>query len=135
MKISQFDKVTCRVLQNAVLAAIQSVADAHGVSVAIAGGKYDSNKFDAKFSFTVKDASGKTVDVRGIQVENDFKQYAELFGLKADDLHREFKHAGSTYKIIGCKPNASKRPIVVQDISTEKRYVMDETTVKACLKG
>ncbi len=42
----------------------------------------------------------------------DFEVYASGFGLYADDFGKEFDHGDHTFRIVGIRPRATKRPII-----------------------
>lgn len=67
-----------------------------------------------KLGIAKADADGRIVT----QMESDFRLYAPLHGLEADDFGARFKSRGSTYEITGWKPRNTKYPIIAKNVVT-----------------
>ena len=51
-----------------------------------------------------------------------FKKYAYRYELKPDDLGQKVTIKNVVYKIVGAKPRNWKRPIILEDVSNQRRY-------------
>jgi hypothetical protein len=64
--------------------------------------------------------------------EGEFKRYASLLGLKADDFGRRFKVSGAEYEICGVRPRKAK-PILARRLDNQKTYVFPSEYVATLL--
>jgi len=64
---------------------------------------------------------------------DDFRRYANLWGLSPDDLGREISVNGKTMTIVGGKPRSKKYPILAENMGNGKIYKLSAWTVKAAL--
>ena len=91
---------------------IQSVLDKHlsldGIKVKLGAGSFNDVFVTFKLECATINADG-TVNSKLV---DDFKFYCSRYGLKPDDIGKEFATNGDTYIIEGCKPKSSKYPII-----------------------
>ncbi len=119
----QFDKAGIKLLNADIAEALQAVADKHGISVKVNGGTYDpSGLFKPRVAFTADN-----------HAEAEFKQYANLFGLKPDAFGKTFTNSGRTFTIAGLNLKARKRPVLAT-ADDGKSYVFEERAIPADLK-
>lgn len=110
-KVSQFDRPTIRLLRDKLEAAVKSVADEYGIAINFGSARFT----DANVSFKTELAViGESGAVR--QIVTDFKRYAPLWGLNAEDLGRSFVSRGTMFRIVGAKPSSRKYPILAENI-------------------
>lgn len=101
------DRIKTRAIAADAMAALQAVATKHGLVVKYSGGSYGMSNAALKFEFAEKASNGAVLTREAV----DFQQYASVYGLKPDDLGRQFQHNGYTYKIVGLNARAHKMPI------------------------
>jgi len=132
VKISIINRQSCRTVQEAALAELQKVADKYGLVVQSGGGTFTSTSFRFKVEFAVVDDSG----VAQSRDATHFERYCTLYGLKPEDLGREFVYRGSKYTIVGLSSRSRKFPILTTQegrgagqVKFTKQLVLD------CLKS
>ncbi len=88
----------------------------------------DGHIMNIKLEVTSPDAEGRIVS----KMEVNFKKYAELYGLKKDDLHEVMIHPSThdMYAVCGINPKAKKYPILCKKIGTGVVYKFSEAMVK-----
>ena len=132
MTIKQFDRTAVRAVMNECEAALQAVADKHGLKLVRKGCSYRENECPVAFKLltTVTDAAGDVVTPEA----QDFKRCATLFGLKPEDLGRVFlSPTGKRFRICGAKPRNRKYPILAKCVLTDKVYKFPEDQVVRAL--
>lgn len=118
-QLKNFDKFTVRLLREELQKAVQTVADFYGVAVEVGNASFSMNHIKFQMKVDSKDTNGEVI----IKEAEYFTAYAELYGLKATDLNRVFKHNGIEYKIIGLVPNRNaKYRIITQNTGNKKIY-------------
>lgn len=106
--ITTLDTKTANLLQKEMAAALQSVAQRHGVKITPHGGTIGASHLDVmtKFKVQVEDAAAKA-EAR----KKEFDAYCELFGLKPEHFGATFMSRGVTYTIVGLELKRRKYPI------------------------
>jgi hypothetical protein len=127
------DKLTLKKLREAIDRAllIGNVAEDFGLTSIKAGRiSYDINGLSAKITLEAETTeNGKTKE------EANFEQYAVLFGLKPEWLHKSFDRGrGATVEIIGLQPSRSKFPVMVLD-ANKGRFLITAEEVQRKLNG
>lgn len=128
MTIEQFDRTAVRMVMNECEAALQAVADKHGLRLVRKNVSFRENECPVAFKLltTVTDSVGEVVTPEA----QDFKRCAVMFGLKPEDLGREFMAlSGKRFKICGAKPRNRKYPILAKCVITDKVYKFSENQV------
>ena len=115
-------------LRDAMDRALAEVGKTHGVAFKVGNISYSANLATAKVEFAAVGEDG-SVNTREAQ---DFERLYTFYGFERDDLGREFKSRGRTYKLLGLNQRARKNPVIVRDVVTGKDYKM---TVGAALVG
>jgi len=125
------DKNEWRAFSTEATAALAAVAQKYGVTAKFIGGSYDRSGATATMKVEVvnKTATGEVQDKRAV----DFKALAPLYGLKAEDFGREFKHGGRIFKISGLNRRAKTMPILAT--CGGQGYKFSSSVVAACLKA
>lgn len=129
MKIEQMDRAVVKRLADDLEVVAKAIASERGLSVRYAGGNYGSSHATLKFEFSVIGGDGVVQD----RMAEDWKRMAPMFGLKAEDLAKEFRTGQATYRIVGLKPGASKYPIVAERTSDGKRFKFPVETIRMAL--
>lgn len=132
MKITKFDKPTCRRVSERVIELLRPLEEELGVKISPArGGKYiEDASFCGVFEFALVKEDG-TVETKDRVA---FRENAILVGLKEEDLDKTFTTPdGRTYTIVGLAPASYKRPILVVD-KAGKRWKFEAEKVAFCLK-
>lgn len=127
MNITAFDRPNLKVLRTAIDAALKSVADEYGISLAAGNAKYapDGSTVTFKLEGAVKTAMGEVASKEA----SYFKQYATMHGLTPEHLNKTFVSRGETYKLIGYNPKAPKRCFIIED-TRGKRFVCPEEMIQ-----
>lgn len=92
---------------------------------------YSDHSVEIKLSATVKGENGQVQS----KEELDFITYADILGLKKEDLNRKVTLKGDgDYIIRGYKVNARKNDILISPVhQPDKRYVCPHKTITAAL--
>ena len=127
MKITRFDKATCKEVAKAAELALQEVAKTYGVSLAYKGGSFSPNNFTMKFETSVVGEGGIVLSKEA----TDFKSYCQMYNLEPTDLGKVFtSDDGTQYKITGITPRGGKYPILAESLSNGKTYKLPERMVQ-----
>lgn len=130
MKITAFDKPSCRALRIAVEAKLQEVAKEFGIAIKTGNGTFTRSNFNFKVEACVFANDGTVLSKEA----EEFKRFAPSYGLEASDLGKEFVLRGETYKIKGLSSRSTKFPIFATKLSDGKCYKFPEDMVKTLLK-
>ncbi len=103
-----------------VRAALEAVANKHGLTVVINGGSFNGGSFKPRVEF--KDAGGQA------QI---FESTAVLYGLKPEDLGRQFQHCGQTFEICGINARSRRFPIEARRLEDGKVYRFQPSAVRS----
>jgi hypothetical protein len=109
IRLDCFNKASIRSLRAEIDAALATVGEKHGIKITCGSARFTETTCLFKLEAGVIAADGQ-VDTPAALA---FKQFASLFGFKHDDLGRTVRIEGKNYQIIGCRPNAPKRPIIL----------------------
>lgn len=129
MAITRIDREALRLLRPQLQAAVKEIEAKTGLKLEFTRGTYGDTfgTFKLEISTVAKDG---TVFSREA---DDFKQYATLYGLEADDLGKEFiAGGGRKFKISGLAMKSRKRPVLAKDVNG-KTFKFDARTVKLYL--
>jgi hypothetical protein len=108
------------------------VAQKHGLKLAIGGISYTANTIKTSITGTTRFTSGtgEAVEVPGnAKWQAAFIKSAFMFGLKKEDLGKQFKYGSQTVTLVGARPNANM-PLVVMN-SAGKMLAVGSATLKA----
>ena len=115
---------------------VKVLEEKHGIKISLGGITFDEDGFRSKFTVlnVNKGDEGKSSHV--LQMEKDFRENAQYFGLKESDLGKTFERGSDTFTIRGLKPKSHKYPFIVQKgDDTETLYKFEERVVVGGLKG
>jgi hypothetical protein len=118
----------CKFITEEAHKALKSLEEKHGVKIGIKSARYDSTSTTVKIEISeVQDGSAMTTEAK------NFMRLAEVYSLNPDWLFKTFKtRNGETFKVIGLKPRATKRPILMEKISgnSTSKVVASESFLK-----
>jgi hypothetical protein len=125
--IKTFDRATCRTLSDAALAALQEVAERHGLQVEAGRGSFAPSDFTVKFTF-------KVVGEGGISPAD--RRDCQHLGLPETCLGQTIQGRLGSYQITGFKPRSPKYQVIVKYVSGAhegRSYKMPAVQVSADL--
>ena len=120
-----FDKLYADMLK-----ALEPIAAANGIKIKVKGTSVAPGYANITFTASVISESGMVMTP---EVEA-FKQLAELFNLKPEDLNKKFKTNGEIFQIVGLKSASRKMPILCLNLNNKKQYKFGSDTVKSLLQ-
>ena len=129
MTIQQFDANTCRLIDEAIEAALKPLADEHGIQIKIAAGRYSAHGYAVKLEILTCDKTGN-VHIPGADT---FRAMAKFYGLEPEDLGREFQQGRVRYRITGLNPGRPKYPISVERVNDGKRFKFPADQIRQAL--
>ena len=124
------DRQKCRLIAQEAEIALRAIAAKHGVEIKYNGGNFTPTSATLKFEFAERATDGTVLT----EEASNFKRYAEIYGLKADDLGREFWLNGKRFTISGLNTRAHKMPVIAK-ASDGKSYKFSATSVVNRLKA
>ena len=114
----KFDKPTARKIRDAMQEALDK-ADVNGVTIEIGNCTYSDGEATYKVKVLLDGAKSKE--------EQDLEQMANLIGL---NTYKIATLQGMRVSLVSYNSRARKRPWVVQDLTTVKKYIIDDDTAK-----
>ena len=114
----KFDKPTARKIRDAMQEALDK-ADVNGVTIEIGNCTYSGGEATYKVKVLLDGAKSKE--------EQDLEQMANLIGL---NTYKIATLQGMRVSLVSYNSRARKRPWVVQDLTTVKKYIIDDDTAK-----
>jgi hypothetical protein len=122
--MEKMDRAAVKVLAAATQKALEAVAAEHGVTVEVRGGSYDPavGTFKPKVSFALANAA-----------EAEFERWATVYGLEVSDYGREFTTHGRRFRITGIAPRSRVRPVLCDEVGTDRTFKFAADSVKAWL--
>ena len=109
--------------------ALAAVGKELGVNIKTGNCRYSSSTFTFKLEGCLIGDDGNAVTKEA----ESFTMLASSYGLKPEDLHKEFKNGGDTYQIVGLKYRARKFPIQAKRLSDGTVYKFPADTVRFAL--
>ena len=128
MKITAIDRKALQYLRGVIDSALDELSNEQGwgIKLQLGNGSYSGSNGHFKLNISAIDESGTVVT----EEAEDFKRYAELYGLKPEWLGEIFTYSSvkqggtpETYKIVGFKARARKRQILTEHIESGRRVV------------
>ena len=110
-KVTAFNKANLRELRVDFQTAIDAVAAKHGLTGKLGNIRFGATDFTCKMTVETSGAGA----VKDDRKEADFRKYAVIEGLSADDFGKEFTYMGKTLTIVGYNTRAKKYPISLKD--------------------
>ncbi len=115
--MTQIDRATAKLLGAEIQQALEAVAEKHGLTVSVRGGKYDDTMYAPKVEFKTESAD-----------EDQFNLYASWYGLEGK-YGEVFNSHGRVFKIEAIAPRSPKRPIICEEVGTDKRFKFEAEAV------
>lgn len=128
-KITEFRKETFGPLRADLEAAVKSVAEKYGVQIKTGHISYTGTNCSVKLECAVIGEDGKVARKEA----DTFRMWAELIGMKKEDLNRVFKIGTKNYSLEGYMPRKTKFPFLALNLDDGKQYCLPETAVKKAL--
>jgi len=107
MKLTELNKDNCRIIGGAIENALKSIEKQFGVSIRRKSWSFTVNHLTLKLECSIV-KNGKAISKEA----EDFKHYACLYELAADDLGKTFNFQGQSWVITGLKSKSHKYPIL-----------------------
>lgn len=118
-KLTVADKPSTQVLRSALVAALASVEESLGVKIEVGAMSFDRGRtFTAKLSAVIQKEGEPTMTTEALE----FQRYADMIGLKKEDLGQTFTSAGKRYTVSGMSSGKSKNPIFATRTDNGKTY-------------
>lgn len=132
-QVTKFDSNNVKTILDECREALEAVAAKHGLKLQRKNCRYQDDELPVAFKMLVveADADGNAMSSEA----KDFVRYAPSFGLKAEDLGREFTSRGNKFRITGLKPRSPKFPILACEVRTGKAFKFPLDIVEAELKS
>lgn len=128
-KVTEFNRSEVRRLGEAIEKAMEEVGRKHGVHIKRGNARFTSSSVTYKVEASLLGENG---EVKSQEAE-DFKNYASMYGLKAEDFGRTFKTwGGKPFTICGLNMRAKKNNIHAKNMAG-KTYIFPAEEVKALL--
>lgn len=108
-QIRSFDRPTVHELSKEISAAVAAVCEQYGLTVELAGGRFDPAAYHFGYTARVHEDHAEDGD------RAEFELHAALFGLESSDFGRQFTSRGKNFKLVGFKPRNRKYPVIGLD--------------------
>lgn len=125
--IERLDRTACRLLSQKVENQLEALGKELGIKFTYKGGRFS----DSNMTMKIEAALIQNGEAKSVEIE-DFKTYAEIYGLKPDDLGKEITIGNNKYTIKGLKPRSKKYPIIGEK-GDGRRFKLPLTAVKTAL--
>jgi len=134
MSIKKIDRATCRLIGDDMEAALQAVAEKHGVDITRGRCTFLDENATYKFEVAVLNADGQAET----KTYTALKQVIEwIEGLELADLDVEYNDpflSVGPFKITGYRTRARKNPFIVTVVGTDKSYTLSEAQLMIVVK-
>lgn len=131
MKINTFDKGNLQAIRKDLAAALAAVESKYGVKIGLDNFRFTDNSFHTKMTVAVENESTESgADPKWIA---DFYRNYFSFGLKKEDLGREFMMNGKKARLVGSRSRANQ-PLVIQYAGEKEFKIAAIDRVVNCLK-
>ena len=126
------NRTKAKIVTKDINEALVSVGRKHNLVLTVDGGTtYSSDSISMRIKGYEPDDTG-TIETDEMK---EFKFLSKLYGLKPDDLGREFEYKGRQYKITGLKARRKKFPISVVETETNRMWKFPASIVTKALEG
>lgn len=123
-RITGFDRRTTEALGDDLVAELQEFAASRGITVKMAGGSFGGASATLKLEFGIEGVD---------RLADDFRKYAETFGLQPTDLGRKFTIGSRQFTITGLDIKRRARPVVIRRDGDDAVRIIDVQSVQRAL--
>ncbi len=121
--ITSFDKPTLRDLRVSIDAALEGVAAFYGLRIRVGNARFTETTADFKLELVIdRPVDGTTVPESKEAVA--FRRLARAYGFQPTDLGATLQLDGTAYRIVGLRPAAPRRPILLARVDDPTRRVV-----------
>jgi hypothetical protein len=106
MTVTKFDRENATAVQADILAALQEVAQKHGLMFINSGGSIGTTECTFKIKAVVKDQKAAKDSAK-----EEFENYANIIGYKKEWFGKSFRQGNTIYTITGVAPTRDATPI------------------------
>lgn len=118
-KLTVADKPSTQVLRSALVAALAQIEESLGVKIEVGSMSFDRGRtFTAKLSAVIQQEGEPTITTEALE----FQRFADMLGLKKEDLGQTFTQGGKRYTVTGMSKGRSKMPIFAKREDNGKTY-------------
>lgn len=117
--ITSLDKGMVHEISEKVLETLKSLETEYGVKFNYKGGNFTPSSFIFRLEAALVNPSGEVED----REREDYKKYAESYGLKKEWLDTTFTSGGTTYTITGLATRRSKNPVMATSSRNGKTFI------------
>ena len=100
------DSAFCEVLREKMEVVFSDLGEEMGVTITVGSMRYSSDHVKVSSRVDIPNEVGGSQ--KGAE---DFTRLAHHYGLRAEDLGKEFEYGGHKYRLVGANPRAPKYPI------------------------
>lgn len=133
MSIKKIDRAACRLIGDEMEAAVQGVAEKHGLQITRGRSVYMGPNATYKFEVAVLNADGQA----------ETKEFTDLKtaipyidGVTLADLDVEYNDPFlpiGPFKITGWRIRARKNPFIISAVETDKQYTLSEAQLRVII--
>jgi hypothetical protein len=114
-KSKALDRDTVRAIMAEIEAAVQKVAQKHGLTVKASGASFKSSEMTPKLKLFAVNADGVSSEVTS--AARDFEVWGSIKGLQPAWLNKTFVAGRSEYKVVGFDKKRPKNCIILERLS------------------
>jgi hypothetical protein len=100
-----FDRTRCRQVGTALDEALKPLGERLGLTIRLGSASFTSGNI--RFQLNVFEDA-----ITGSPEAEDFRICCSHYGLQAEDLNKTFTWGGKQYVLVGCKPRATRFPLL-----------------------
>jgi hypothetical protein len=124
-----FDRSNLPALRRRIQTDLDKIAAELGVSIKLGTGTFSATNVTFKMEVAAIGEGGTILN----REAEDFKRFARIYGMDAQDLGRKTIVGGRTYEIVGLASKSVKYPILAKLCSSGTIYKLPSHSVKAGL--
>jgi len=119
------DRNTVKMISNDIEKALGDVANKYNVVINRGNASFTSDNMTLKLNVSTIGNDGNVMTKEA----TDFNTYASMNGV-TKSLGDIITHGGHNYKLVGWKPRSKKYPVLVEKITTGKKFKFSISLVK-----
>jgi len=116
-------------LRTELESALTVVGDKLGLNMETGRITYSGNNATIKVFASTLNEDGSANE----KIADDFRAYCGRYGLKPEHLGKTFTSRGTRYTLVGCKPRATKYPLIGERADGQRFKFTPETVSRTCL--